>query len=88
MNVQIGDRFTTAKLGPVVEVAYDEVEPRGAHGLEAVQVVVEDEQGLRSRFWVNVRVKNGRPVATITTKPDLAGNRQVSKSVTGTFRDL
>jgi len=46
---------------------------------------IENAEGLISRSWILVKIKNGRPQIQITTKPDKHRLKEVSKTVTGTF---
>lgn len=79
----------TSGIPPIVNMDSTEVGQRGGHGLEAAVLDIEDEGGLSARFWVRVYInKNGRPVASVSTKPDKHMEKQVTKSVTGTFNRL
>jgi hypothetical protein len=55
---------------------------------DAVMVDVKTNDGKIGRFFVNVRIKDGRPVCSIHTKPNKVEDKQVSKRVTGTFKVL
>lgn len=53
---------------------------------EACQIDVETRNGQLARFWVSVRVQNGRPKVCVTTDTDKGDNRtEIKKSITGAF---
>lgn len=75
-------------VAPILTTTVAEIEQRTgmAGGPELVQIQVEDEQGLLTRFWVNVRInRRGQPVLTVSTA---RGDDTVRKSVTGTKKRL
>lgn len=74
-------------LEPCVTIDVEEVERRRgfAGGVPVSVVDVVNEAGEKARFFVSVTMKNGRPVAIIATKPDKYRQKQVTKSIMGTF---
>jgi hypothetical protein len=55
---------------------------------EAAMVDVKTDDGKVGRFWVSVRIKNGRPVCSVHTKPNKDDGKQISKRVTGMYKTL
>jgi len=72
---------------PSPTIRVNEADIGGRWDIEACRIEVEKENGEFSRFWVSVRVENGRPKVYVTTKTGkLSESRtQVQKSITGTF---
>lgn len=50
---------------------------------EIMMLNVENHEGLTARFFVSVKVENGRPKVTVTTKPYAGKDEEVSKTVAG-----
>lgn len=82
---------------PAPVVAFDLGELQDRSWTEAVQIEVRAPESLlgakktpprAARFWVSVSMDNGRPKVSITTKPNLNDDKQVSKRVKGTLKPL
>lgn len=72
---------------PFVTLTAEEVEK--SNGLSVARIYVEGPTGEIARFWLTATIKKGRPVLQLTTKHlSSLGDREVSKSVTGTFNQL
>lgn len=48
-------------------------------------VNVKGKDGKLARFWVDVRMVNGKPVLQVTTKASMAKDKDVRKQITGRF---
>jgi len=76
----------------IVDVAT--VEEQSGCRQQVTTIDVENDEGIKGRFWVTVFIKNGRPVVEVATVPakQRAGSwdeeKTVRKSVTGTFNLL
>ncbi len=86
MHVEV-ERTSTpfdGKPSPVIFV--NEADVENTFRQEVAQILVEKENGEYARFWVSVRVSNGRPKVYVTTKIGKGETRkQVERSVQGTF---
>lgn len=70
---------------PILRIDTSEVEnSRAATGV--LKLEVENDEGVHATFWVSVKMKNGRPVAEISTEP--SEGKFVRKSVMGTCNRL
>lgn len=53
-------------------------------GLDVLTLNIDNGE-MVSKFWVNVVVKNGKPMVTLITKPDKERTRQETVKLTGSF---
>lgn len=71
---------------PLLTVSGPDVDDRGSHGLEVVQVEVVMVAGKVARFWVTAYVNDqGQAVLEVATNKTVAGEvKTVKKGVTAT----
>ncbi len=67
---------------PVIDVSFGEVDDR-TFGLTVAEVNVKKDENV-ARFWVSLRIKNGRPVMEVTTKVG-KDKKEVVKQLQGSF---
>jgi hypothetical protein len=86
MKVKVSNQeldVTSPTPEPIIVVTANEVNDRGLLGV--VRIDVENDEGVVSRFWVDVKVKKGRPQVFVRTKVGRDKQIQRQSKVQGTF---